>query len=590
MEAIFFVYGLAFFLMGFAVLNYPKKGSSFFLAKKIHFVAWFGIIHGLNEWLDMFIMIDVMELSLFLKMVRMFTLPLSFLCLIYFGAEVISSQKSNCRFCKILTPGLLAVWAVIFLLGEPSDLRWDIWSRYILCLTGGTLTGIALLMHIPELSDTDNSKLIVNLKVAGSAFIAYGFLAGAIVREGEFFPATILNYSLFKNGMGIPVQVFRSLCAVVIAYHLIHVLKIFQWETQQSLFKCEYRFKAVVDTVPVILFMTDPDLNVTFIEGQGMKSMPIESSHVIGKPVTEVFPDSPLILENAQKASAGEELTVTVSLEDSYWEVFLGPLKNTRGKIEGVTGVAVDVTLQKTAQAQRDNYRYDMEKNKTLAAIGALSAEIANDMAAPLQESKISFLSASNGLRKTIGAEEVKENIKNGLNGLTKTINKLSVFCEKANLKKPFEAQPIEIHQIVERLLSVFRETAQQAMMKISIEGSDLLPVMLISSRELEQVLYTMLQQLIRACDGEHVCNLDIKFLAEKSFLLIKFSEYCSGQPLSIGQTIFTSASNGLSGEDTYNFELSVLKGIIEAYSGTINIAPNARGGLVYEIRIPVAA
>ena len=71
MELIFFIYGLAFFLMGFAVLNYPKKGSSFFLSRKIRFVAWFGIIHGLNEWLDMFIMIDAIKLTFFLRIVRL---------------------------------------------------------------------------------------------------------------------------------------------------------------------------------------------------------------------------------------------------------------------------------------------------------------------------------------------------------------------------------------------------------------------------------------------------------------------------------------------------------------------------------------
>ncbi|MHC5159087.1 MAG: hypothetical protein ACYSN8_03510, partial [Planctomycetota bacterium] len=135
MEFIFFFYGLAFFLMGFAVLVYPKKDSSFFLAHKIHWVAWFGIIHGLNEWLDMFIMVRAMELTVFLEFFRMMTLPLSFLCLVYFGAEVISSQNSRCRFCKFITPVLLVIWAGVFFLGVHSGLRWDIWSRYLLCFT-----------------------------------------------------------------------------------------------------------------------------------------------------------------------------------------------------------------------------------------------------------------------------------------------------------------------------------------------------------------------------------------------------------------------------------------------------------------------
>ena len=316
----------------------------------------------------------------------------------------------------------------------------------------------------------------------------------------------------------------------------------------------------------------------------------MKSSDIFGRAIAEVFPKIPMINENAQRALAGEEFTSTVSIGDSYFEVFLGPFKTSRGKIQGITGVAVDITLQKTAQAQIDNYRYDMEKTKTLAAIGALSTEIANDMAGPLHESKVSLFKASNGLRGTIGAEEVREKIKNGIDRLSMAINKLDAFCDKANLKKPFEAQPIEIYSITQRLMSVFKETAQRAMMKISVKGAEIVPVMLISSREMEQLIYTMLQQRIQSAEGDHFCKLEIAFSTEGSFLCMKFSEHCPGHSPKVSERLIASASNGLLDENRYNFELSVLKGITEAYDGTIRIGPNDQGGLVYEIRIPVVA
>ena len=590
MELIFFIYGLAFFLMGFAVLNYPKKDSSFFLARKIPFVALFGIIHGMNEWLDMFIMIDAMKLTFFLRIVRMMTLPLSFLCLVYFGSEVISSRNKKCSFCKFLTPGLLIVWAAVFFLGEYSELRWDIWSRYLLCFTGATLTGIALWMHVPEIENTENSKLTFNLKVAGSAFVVYGFLAGSIVPDGDFFPASALNYSLFTTRLGVPVQIFRSICAVVIAYHLIRVLKIFQWETQQTLFNCEYRFKAVIDTAPVILFIADSKLNITFIEGRGMESLQMKPSEIVGRPIAEAFSQVPLMHEKAQKALAGEEFTTMVSFAKSHFEVFFGPFRSSRGSIQGVTGIAVDVTEQKTAQTQMDSYRYEMEKNKALAAIGALSTEITSDMVAPLHESKVSLLKASNGLEKTIGAEEVKINIENGIKGLSRAIDKLDSFCDKANLEKPSYAQPIEVYQITQRILSVFQEMAQRSMMKISIEGTDILPVMPISSRELEQIIYTMVQQLILSADGVHIHNLNIAFSIEETFLYMRFSEYCPHRSPVDGENMPAAGMNVFPDKDKFNFELSVLKGITEAQGGTVKINPNSQGGFIYEIRIPVSA
>ncbi|MHC4346695.1 MAG: hypothetical protein ACYSUP_18660, partial [Planctomycetota bacterium] len=52
---VWFVYGLAFFCLGLIIVIYPKKGSFFRLAEHIWWIAGFGILHGINEWLDMFI-------------------------------------------------------------------------------------------------------------------------------------------------------------------------------------------------------------------------------------------------------------------------------------------------------------------------------------------------------------------------------------------------------------------------------------------------------------------------------------------------------------------------------------------------------
>jgi PAS domain S-box-containing protein len=589
MVFIFFFYGLAFFLMGYAILAYPKKDSSFYLARKLHWVAWFGILHGINEWLGMFMMIEAMEMTDYLNMLRNITLPASFICLVYFGSQVISGQNSKCRICKFITPGLLVIWAGIFFLGDHTGLRWDIWSRYLLCFTGATLTGIALWIHVPEVEVTENFKLAFNLKAAGFAFIIYGVLAGLIVKDAEFFPASMINYSLFTERLGVPVQVLRTVCAILTAYHLIRVLKLFQWETRQAIFNSEYRFKAVAETAPVILFITDTDKKITFIKGRGLESLGLKPADAVGKPLSEVFSDFPEVSASLQKALAGDEFASTVPICNAYYEIFLGPFRSRRGKIQGITGVAVDVTPQKTAQARIDKYRYDMEKNKALAAIGALSTEIARDMIGPLYETKVSLQKASSGLRKTIGAEEVKQNIQNGIIGLLDALKKLDAFCDKANLEKPLEAQPIDIQEITQRILSVFQQTLQRAMVKINIEGTNILPAMNISSRELEQIFYTMIQNVIQSADGVHLHYLDITISIQDDFFCMKFSEY---RPNGTGENIDTEQPQeraAFLGPNKYNFELSVLKGITEAYAGTISIWPNKQGGFLHEIRIPVA-
>lgn len=49
MEVVFFIYGLGFFILGFAVTLYPKKNSTFALAEHLYLIAGFGFLHGINE-------------------------------------------------------------------------------------------------------------------------------------------------------------------------------------------------------------------------------------------------------------------------------------------------------------------------------------------------------------------------------------------------------------------------------------------------------------------------------------------------------------------------------------------------------------
>jgi signal transduction histidine kinase len=64
MMFIWFVYGLAFFTLGLVIIVYPKRSSAFKLANYIWLMAGFGILHGINEWLDMFINLGEKEIEL----------------------------------------------------------------------------------------------------------------------------------------------------------------------------------------------------------------------------------------------------------------------------------------------------------------------------------------------------------------------------------------------------------------------------------------------------------------------------------------------------------------------------------------------
>lgn len=587
MELVFLIYGLAFFLLGFAILYYPKKNSAFHLARHIHLVGWFGIFHGINEWLDLLILVDALNSVSLWKSLQLLTLPVSFLFLVYFGCVVMSAHKKCLLPGKLFPLVIFVIWGILFLAGEHNPLRWDVLSRYVLCFPGALLTGLGLLVYVPESKSSRSVRLTANLKIGGITFIAYAVLAGLIVKDAGFFPSNLLNYGLFSESLGIPVQVFRSLCAVVIAYNLIRVMEIFHLELQQSLSNSEARFRTVVNNIPVALFIEDENNRITFLEGKGLESLHIRPPDAVGKSTKEVFSEVPQVHQISRRVlSLGEEVADIVSVEGHFFEVYYAPLKGKDGVTIGCIGVMIDVTEQKKAQNEIDKYRIEMEKSKTMATIGALSAEIAVEITGPLHDSKVSLMKAIRGLRRTIGGGDITASIQEGIDRISQAIKTLSAFGIKAELQHLPPPEPIDLFETVQRILSVFRESAQHSLVRITTEGTDIFPVTSISSRELEQVLYIMIQNVIRSADGSQIHNLNIDFSVENKTLCVRFSDKCLNP--SDGSAVSTiSYSKGI-GTDERSFDFSVVKGIVDTYSGTMTTIQEP-DGVRYEIQLPLA-
>ncbi len=231
---VFFVYGLAFFTLGTVILIYPKKDSQFRLAQNLNIIAFFGIFHGLNEWMDMFRLILPVETAP-MEIVHLVLLPASFSFLFLFGVKSVIEER--CKYLALKTAPiiLLIAWGTITAFSSRKLLMGDIVARYLIGVPGIVFTCYALLLYMQQIKDQNQTGTARMLKITIGAFIAYGFFSGLIVPEAEFFPASIFNYTVFFNATGVPVQLFRTLCGIVLCYSFTQILKIFEWETLTSL-------------------------------------------------------------------------------------------------------------------------------------------------------------------------------------------------------------------------------------------------------------------------------------------------------------------------------------------------------------------
>lgn len=257
MILVFFVYGLAFFILGLLIFIYPKKGSAFRLADNLWLIAAFGITHGINEWIDMFLLITTPVHSGILNSARLITLPLSFFFLILFGTRTLLAIRRRTLTLTLMPYILPALWGVIVLSSENRFLSGDVMARYLLAAPGVLMTAAGLMNHVREFSEMEPPSTVRCLKTTAYTFLAYGFIAGFIVPEADFFPASVLNYTFFSETFGFPVQVLRALCAVIAAYGLTRVLSVFDWESRDALRKSEEKFRNIYMLSPIGIELYD---------------------------------------------------------------------------------------------------------------------------------------------------------------------------------------------------------------------------------------------------------------------------------------------------------------------------------------------
>ena len=246
---LFFVYGLAFFSMGISALQqHVSKGTSFSLLKSVKYLGYFGIIHGLTEWI---IMVRITrfypENDLLLHALATLFNAISFTFLWTFGLKLWSEDKKHYRWFKYIPWLIFIFWSIGFALifvgvldlSHSQIFRLifveDIISRYFIGIPANVITSFALYKNAQLMYRLRLKKIAMKFNLMAIFFGLYGFFAGVIVERRDFFPANIFNRITFFRLMGFPVELARATSAIMITIFFIGAIDLFRWETNQKI-------------------------------------------------------------------------------------------------------------------------------------------------------------------------------------------------------------------------------------------------------------------------------------------------------------------------------------------------------------------
>lgn len=243
---LFFIYGLAFFVMGVvALLQRTSSRSSFPLQQSILYLGLFGVIHGITEWIIMARISGLVpEWRRQLFALGTFTNGLSFVFLWLFGAKQLVHLKRPVQVWLNRLPWIIfGAWTIAFgaalLVYGTSQLHWlfleDIFSRYFIGFPGAMLAVYALLVNARDLQLLQLGRASLKMKSLAVFFGAYGFFAGLVVDDKGFFPNSVINKTQFLQLTGFPVEIGRAASAVTITLLFVNLIRIFEWENERKM-------------------------------------------------------------------------------------------------------------------------------------------------------------------------------------------------------------------------------------------------------------------------------------------------------------------------------------------------------------------
>lgn len=298
LDIVFLIYGLAFVVTGVAIWVLPKKESEFRLADVLWLFVAYALIHAPA---DFFSMHSIMKEETGHIPGQILT-SISYLFLFEFGRRLVGFTK------KILLWWFLPIIAIGVVIS--SILSYDFWTSlnilvgYFIRFPAGLMAGVGFFLYYKTQKEKLKPLKVKKYFYAVSAsLLAWSFFCGIVRAKGAFFPANWINTDSFLLTARVPVQIFRTICAVITAWGICGTFRIFNEEGIKKL-----------QTEVVERKRAEEELKNTYNELRGTQALLVQSAkmnsvgqlaagvaHEINNPLFVISGEAEMLLKDAKK-------------------------------------------------------------------------------------------------------------------------------------------------------------------------------------------------------------------------------------------------------------------------------------------------
>ncbi len=255
--------------------------------------------------------------------------------------------------------------------------------------------------------------------------------------------------------------------------------------------KSEFQLKTIANNTPIILFMIDNNGTVTFAQGRGLKELEEEFRPVEGLNLCQNNSSKSGLEEDCRRVLQGDSFESIRKLGNKYYRFWFSPIKDSKQRIKGALGVAIDITELKETETRLRHAIIQAETSNK--AKSEFIANMSHEIRTPLN-AIIGLTDLMDQSNLTENQKEFLQTVKFSARELLKIINQILDFSKIESGKMELEFIPFDLKQLVQNIANAFTIMARQKGLQFKLEWDESNPQHVVGDpTRLGQILINLL-------------------------------------------------------------------------------------------------
>ena len=243
------------------------------------------------------------------------------------------------------------------------------------------------------------------------------------------------------------------------------------------------RLAVIIEKVPAVLWTANNELQITSAMGAGLTALGLKQGQPIGLPLHEFLhtndDDAPSVAAH-RAALAGKSVACEIAWKDRRFESHVQPLRDAEGLIQGVIGVALDIT-------ERERLTDQLRQSQKMQAVGELAGGVAHDFNNLLMVVKGHSQLLLDRLPDTSPLRSGAQQIERAADRAASLTRQLLAFSRKQVL----QPRVLDMNEVVNGMIRMFSRVIGENIDMVFLPSADLARVK-ADPGQIEQVLLNL--------------------------------------------------------------------------------------------------